>query len=85
MNDPFSEVKNMAGASSLLYITIVLVCIALAWWALQAFRLDVFMRQPKSAQAKLLQMMLAVALGYGIAKFIIDYLQWSMLLKGIFS
>jgi len=32
-------------------------------------------------QAKLLMIMLSIVIGYSVAKFIIDYMAWSMLLK----
>ena len=80
----FDNAVQTTGVLGLLYICIVLVCIALAWWALQAIRFDVFLRSPKSGQAKLLQIMLAVIVGYQFAKFIFDYFQWSTLLRLMF-
>lgn len=77
------EYSSSIGMSSLLYIVIVLLCIGIAWWALQVFRFDVFIRNPKGTQGKLLQVLFSVALGYQIARFFIDYLNWSLLLKWI--
>lgn len=67
-----------------MYIVIVIICIGLAWWGLQQFRFDLFLRNPKSAQSKVLQILLAIALGYEAARFLIDYFNWSALLKGMF-
>lgn len=88
MNFPdvdFSDVMDYSlGMTSLLSIMVALVCIGCSWWALQQFRFDLFLKQPKSAPAKMLQVLLSIALGYEIARFILDYFQWSRLLKGIF-
>jgi uncharacterized integral membrane protein (TIGR02327 family) len=62
----------------------VLLCIGLSWWALQQFRFDLFVKQPRSAPAKMLQVLLSIALGYQIARFVLDYYNWSTLLKGMF-
>lgn len=82
---PLSDVLDYTlGMTSLASITVVLLCIALSWWALQQFRFDLFLKQPKSAPAKLLQVFLSIALGYEIARFVLDYFQWSRLLRGMF-
>jgi uncharacterized integral membrane protein (TIGR02327 family) len=70
--------------SSLIYICIVVICIGFSWWALQQFRFDLFLKQPKSSPAMALQILLSIALGSEVARFIIDYFNWSTLLKGMF-
>lgn len=72
------------GMTSLVSIAVTLICIGLSWWALQQFRFDLFLKQPKSAPAKMLQVLLSVALGYEIARFTLDYFNWSRLLGGMF-
>lgn len=72
-----------AGMAGILNIVVVVVCIWAAWWALQNFRLDVFLKQPRGPQARLLMILLATALGYTTARFIIDYLSWALLIKWI--
>jgi len=79
--DILHNAARSAGIASVSYIILTIVCIWAAWWALQGFRLDLFMRQPKGMQAKLLMIMLSIVIGYSVAKFIIDYMAWSMLLK----
>ena len=73
------------GMSALLTILLSLVCIALSWWALQSFRFDLFVRNPDSAQSKLLQILLSVVLGHGVARFFMDYLGSSILLQELFK
>ncbi|GAA3412860.1 DUF1146 family protein [Paenibacillus hodogayensis] len=72
------------GWNSLISIMVTVVCIGLSWWALQQFRFDLFLKQPRSAPAKMLQVLLSIALGYQTARFILDYFGWSRLLKGMF-
>jgi uncharacterized integral membrane protein (TIGR02327 family) len=75
------SVAKTAGFSSVFNIMVTLGCIWVAWWALQNFRFDVFMRNPKGPQSKLLMVMLSIVVGHAVATFIIDYIQWSLLLK----
>lgn len=72
------------GRTGLLSIATVLLCIGLSWWALQQFRFDLFLKQPRSAPAKLLQVLLSIALGYELARFVLDYFNWSRMLPGMF-
>jgi uncharacterized integral membrane protein (TIGR02327 family) len=58
----------------LLKMVIYLILIGLSWWGLQEFRFDVFMRRPKSPAAKVLQVLLSIALGYIVGSFLLDYM-----------
>lgn len=58
-------------------LLLTVLCILLAWWCLQEFRFDLFLKRPLSPQGKLLRVLIAVVLGYQFAKFILDYLEWS--------
>ena len=78
-----SAVKS-AGYSGIFNIVITVLCIWGAWWALQNFRFDLFVKQPKSPQAKVLMIMLSVGIGYSVASFIIEYLSWSITIKWLF-
>ncbi|WP_232697882.1 DUF1146 family protein [Brevibacillus daliensis] len=66
-------------------ITISIVCIGISWWALQSFRFDLFVKNPKGAQAKLLQILLAIVIGHGVSTFFFDYLGHSLLLNQLFQ
>ncbi|MFD2672052.1 DUF1146 family protein [Marinicrinis sediminis] len=74
-----------AAQVGLLYILVHLVSIVCAWWALLSVRFDVFLRNPKGAQAKMLQVMLAVIIGYQFAQFVLGYADWSSSIKGLFQ
>ncbi len=72
------------GLTGLLNIMITVICIWVAWWAMQGFRFDIFMRNPTGRRAKVLMIMISIIMGYLVASFIIDYLQWSLVLKQLF-
>lgn len=65
------------GQMALLSILSHLVFIALAWWALQAVRLDKVLKPNHIFQARLLYILLAIFLGSMVSNFFLDYLQWS--------
>jgi uncharacterized integral membrane protein (TIGR02327 family) len=69
---------------SMLNICIVIVCIGVSWWGIQQIRLDLFLKRPKSSQAITLQILLSIALGSEVARFIIEYYNWSTMIKGLF-
>jgi uncharacterized integral membrane protein (TIGR02327 family) len=80
-----SAVAHSFAMSSMMYILLVLICIALSWWSLQQFRFDLFLKNAKSGQGKLLQILISIVMGYEVARFFIDYFNWSALLKGMFQ
>lgn len=73
------------GLNALMSILISLACIAVSWWALQAFRFDVFLAKPGSPQAKMLHILLSIFIGHGVAKFLMEYLGASLLLPSLFQ
>ncbi|MCS7459984.1 DUF1146 family protein [Paenibacillus doosanensis] len=82
--DYVEKMNSSMGMNGLLNIFIVLICIVFAWWALQELHLDKILKKPKSTQSKVLQILLAIALGYQVARFFIDYFLWSTWLSGMF-
>ncbi|MFD2615518.1 DUF1146 family protein [Paenibacillus gansuensis] len=71
------------GMTGVIQLTVVLVCVVLAWWCLQKFRFDLFMKEPRSLQGKMLHVFLSVVIGYQTAKFIFDYILWARMMKYI--
>ncbi|TDF93534.1 DUF1146 family protein [Paenibacillus piri] len=82
--DYVDQMSASMGMNGLLNIVIVLICIGCSWWALQEIQLEKIMRRPRSVQSKLLQILLSIALGYQVARFVIDYFHWSTWLPGMF-
>jgi len=58
--------------------------VVLAWIALQSIRWDVFVKNIKAPSFQLLLVLLALVLGHGFARFVMDYVQWSSLLRYLF-
>ena len=80
----FEQLAANAGWTALFSLFILLVSVLIAWYALQAVRWDVFLKDSKSRPAAVLRLLLAVALGYQLARFVNEYLTASLLIKGIF-
>ncbi|SDX27489.1 DUF1146 family protein [Paenibacillus sp. CF384] len=72
-----------AGVHALISIVVELFSIAMAWIVLQELKFDTILKRPRSSQARILQIMLAIVLGHGFAGFVLDYWNWSGLLRGI--
>lgn len=68
---------NDFGQIALVSIISHLVFIALAWFALQAIRLDKLLKPNHVFQARLLYILLAISIGSTVSNFFLDYLQWS--------
>ncbi|WP_425501676.1 DUF1146 family protein [Saccharibacillus qingshengii] len=75
------ESFSQTGVSGILSMVVSLGCIILAWWALQNLKLDLITRHPQSPQGKMLHVLLAIVLGHFVAKFMLDYIGWSQLLR----
>ncbi|TCP20262.1 putative integral membrane protein (TIGR02327 family) [Scopulibacillus darangshiensis] len=73
------------GYQAALHLFVHLVALIVTWWAIQSFKLDLFLRNPKGAKAKVLLIFLTIAISYLVAKFFLDYLNWSMNLPQIYG
>ncbi|WP_071393306.1 DUF1146 family protein [Bacillus tuaregi] len=65
------------GPQAILSIISHLVFIALAWWALMAINFEKFLRPNRVFQARLLYILLSIAIGSIVSNFFLDYLAWS--------
>lgn len=81
VSDTFS---GTLGVTGLLSVIISLICIALAWWSLQNLKLDLIIRNPRSPQGRLLQLLLAIVLGHFVSNFLIDYISWTQMIRYMF-
>jgi uncharacterized integral membrane protein (TIGR02327 family) len=82
--DYVEQMNASMGMNGLLNISVTLVCIVCSWWAIQGLNLDKILQRPRSAQSKLLQVLLSIALGYQVARFVVDYFHWSTWFSGMF-
>ena len=75
------DVYVSAGMSGLFGMAVNLLGIYLAWIVLQEIKLDAILKQPKSRRAAMFQVMLAIVLGHAFADFVLDYWEWSQMLR----
>ncbi|WP_052474674.1 DUF1146 family protein [Jeotgalibacillus soli] len=54
-----------------------LVFIALSFWALQALRIDKALKPNRVMQARVLLILLSIAIGSSVANFFLSYSTWS--------
>lgn len=73
------------GGFALTSILTHLIFIAISWWALQALQFDKLLRANHVLQARVLYILLSIALGSTVSNFFLDYLQWSQQLPMIFQ
>lgn len=75
---------NPEGQEAIVHIVVNLFFLVIVWWSLQSFRFDVFVRDPESPRAKLLVILVTIALGYLVSSFFLDYLKGSLMLRYLF-
>lgn len=76
----YSEIGSFALTSIISHLAFI----ALAWWALQALQFEKLLRGNHVFQARVLYILVAIALGSSVSNFFLDYLQWSKQLPMIF-
>lgn len=65
------------GQQAFISILSHLLFIGITWWALQALHFDKLLRVNRVIQARLLYILLTVAIGSSVSNFFLDYLLWS--------
>ncbi|MFZ4452979.1 DUF1146 family protein [Salibacterium aidingense] len=75
---------NPEGQEAVLHITVNLIFLVIVWWSLQSFRFDVFVRNPEGPKAKLLMVLVTIAVSHLVSSFFIEYLQGSLMLRYLF-
>lgn len=78
------DTVSSLGINALLNMILSITLIALSWWALQSFKFDLFVRDINGPQAKLLQILLAIAIGHSVTLFFVYYIQWTQMLRFFF-
>lgn len=84
MSRTLSDIAIETGSQAIAYMIVILASILLTWWALQAFRFDIFLREPRSFKARVLQLIIAVVIGYNLARFLMDYTHFASLMRWMF-
>ncbi|MGV3488646.1 MAG: DUF1146 family protein [Tuberibacillus sp.] len=66
------------GAYAAMYLSVHILSLIVTWWALQSFNFGVFLKNPKSPQAKVLMLLIAIAISYLVGEFFVNYLNKSL-------
>ena len=73
------------GQQALLSMIVHLCFITITWWALQALNFDKLLRPNKVLQARILFVLLTIAIGSSVSNFFLDYLGLANKLPYMFS
>ncbi|RFU60722.1 DUF1146 family protein [Peribacillus glennii] len=73
------------GQGALTGIVAHLFFIAVTWWALQALHFDKLLRSHSVVKARVLYILLTIAIGSSVSNFFLDYLSWSGQLPYMFN
>ena len=73
------------GQFAIVHLILHVLCICIAYWALNALKLDQFFFFCYASQVQVCLMFLAVLLGTAVSNFLIDLLQFSTQVKFLFQ
>ncbi|MFC4619853.1 DUF1146 family protein [Camelliibacillus cellulosilyticus] len=71
------------GVLAAIYLVVHIVSLIVTWWAIQSFKVDLFLKDPKGARAKTLLILVTIAISYLVAEFFLNYINQSTLLSKI--
>jgi len=66
------------GVYAAMYLFIHILSLIVTWWALQSVNFDAIIKNPKSPRAKVLMILIAIAISYLVGEFFVNYLNKSM-------
>ncbi|RIO44066.1 DUF1146 family protein [Staphylococcus nepalensis] len=69
------------GQFSIVHLILHLFCICIAYWALNAVRLEQFFKKGYPLQVQVCMIFLAILIGTSVSNFIVDLLQFSTQIK----
>ncbi|WP_088104378.1 DUF1146 family protein [Halalkalibacter urbisdiaboli] len=69
------------GQQAIIHIFVNVMFLIITWWALQSFKLDLFVRDPRGPKAKVLLILLTLAIAHLVSSFFLDYLNSSLMLR----
>ena len=76
---------NYIGQFAIVHLILHVLCICIAYWALNSLKLDQFFKKGYATQVQVCLMFLAVLLGTAVSNFLIDLLQFSTQVKFLFQ
>lgn len=69
------------GQYAVIHLVLHVVCICIAYWALQSIRLDQSFKKGYATQLQVCMIFVAILLGTAVSNFIVDLLQYSTQVK----
>jgi uncharacterized integral membrane protein (TIGR02327 family) len=69
---------------ALISMVVNLAFMIVTWWALQALNIEKLIKPGKVIQARLLLILLTIAIGSMVSSFFLDYFLWSQQLPMLF-
>ncbi|MEB6610994.1 DUF1146 family protein [Staphylococcus borealis] len=73
------------GQFAIIHLVLNVLCICIAYWALNSLKLDQFFKKGYATQVQVCLMFLAILLGTAVSNFLIDLLQFSTQVKFLFQ
>ncbi len=73
------------GQFAIVHLILHVLCICIAYWALNSLKLDQFFKKGYATQVQVCLMFLAVLLGTAVSNFLIDLLQFSTQVNFLFQ
>lgn len=73
------------GQFAIVHLILHVLCICIAYWALNSLKLDQFFKKGYATQVQVCLMFLAVLLGTAVSNFLINLLQFSTQVKFLFQ
>ncbi|MGX1262549.1 putative integral membrane protein (TIGR02327 family) [Rossellomorea marisflavi] len=73
------------GQQALISMLIHLAVFAVTFWALQSIQLDKLLKKNRVAQGRLLYILLTIAIGSAVSRFLLDYYLWTQQLPTLFE
>ncbi len=73
------------GQQALISMLVHLFVFGITFWSLQAIQLDKLLKKHRVAQGRLLYILLTVAIGSAVSRFLLDYYLWSQSLPIFFE
>ena len=72
------------GQQSAVSIVVHLLFFAITWWTLMGLRIDLLIKPGKAGHAKVLMILLTIAIGSAVSNFFLNYLLWAQQLQFMF-
>lgn len=69
------------GQDALVSIIVNLMVLIMVWWAIQSFKLDLFLKDPNGPKAKAFLVILTISISHLVSSFLLNYFNWATMLK----